>query len=527
MYRLLSILVVGAFLLLPHALAADTFTPISQLTATVNLQTDGTAMVTENIFYSSPSPLDWTLFERVSNLSVLADGNSVRTKNGASPVGQTTILTSQTSATHWSISFDTTNVLIRHDDRDQFYFKFFENPGLQIYNISLIFNLPGKVADNALSGNIYAIGGALDPVASKTGSNTISYTATFASEKSLFTASASWPKGLITYNWWTDFKLSLLNLSLAPWVVLGILMPIVCFFVLIDLIYKRRKSELRYKGVADHMPSALSPLLVGVLVNKKVGTKEIVALIVDLCQRGYLVIVKKEDTFSLGRKRPIDEHLQVWEKDIIEQLFENGGLEVSSNEALQLNNQALFSTKVVDAFNKIYTVITSLEFFTENPHFTRIRYKLVGVLIYLFSSVGLIWVTVINSPNYLLIPFAAMIVMAFLILRFSPELVAYSRMGSIKRSEWVAFGNFLKLDQSFNWSAYERHTFEKYLPYAIVLGVTKEWAKRFDQSNLAIVKPDWFISYGDISVGELTDELVQFTSAIAVTLNKLKGPLVS
>lgn len=516
----------GIMLGLPgHSQAEIPGVPVSSFNAIVNLQTDGTADITEDIIFSRDSSLNWTLYDRASSLHVTADGQVIASSSGL--IGQTTHVVSTKSATRWSIDYKTSGVLIRHDDRDQFYIKLFENPGMQIYNISVIFNLPGQVSETALSGNIYTIGGTLEPATHKISSNSLSFVGSFAGEKSLFTVSASWPKGVISYSWWTNFKLSLLNLNLIPWLMLGILLPIVCLLVLLDLVHKHRRSQITPVGVSDHIPSNLSPVLAGVLVNKKIETPEIVALIVDLCERGYLVIVKKEDSFSLAKKRPIDNHLESWERDILEQLFESGGLEVSADTTKQLNSQALFSPKVIDAFNQIYGVVTSLEFFTENPHYTRVRYKLIGVIIYLLSATGLIWVTAISSPSYLLIPFAAMMIIAFLILRFSPQLVEYSQLGNTKRGEWVAFGNYLKMDKGFSWNAYKQNVFEKYLPYAVVLGVTKEWSRRFDESNLAIVKPDWFISYGDISIGELTDELVNFTSAIANTLSKLKGPLVN
>lgn len=522
---LIVVACVSAICLTAAAHAQTSSLGVSSLTVQAQVNSDGTASITQTITYPRAEQLSWTLYNDVSRLSVQADGTATAIRR--SSLGQATRISSSVSAKTWLISYQSANLIIRHDDRDQFYVKLFENPTAAIANIAVIFTLPGNLAETDLNGNLYAIGGVSAPNTQKVANNQLLFTSSFASTSAVFTVSANWPKGLVAYNWWTNLKLSLLNLNLLPWLVVGILLPFICLLVLLDLIYKRRQSNVVTTGVRSSIPSDLSPVLVGVLVNTKIQVPTIIALIIDLCQRGYLVIIKKNNTFSLGKQKEIDDHLQSWERNIIEQLFQQGGLEVSLDQHKKTNSQALFSPKVTTAFNAIYGVITALNYFTENPHYTRVRYKLIGISMYFISTIGLIWLTVTNTSTVALIPFAAMIIIAFLILKFSPQLVQYTTLGARTRADWLAFGNYLREDKGFGWKAYERHTFERYLPYAIVLGATKEWAKRFDDSNLAIAKPDWFISYGDISIGELTDEIVNFTSAIATTLQRLKGPLVN
>ncbi len=519
-----ALIITSSLFFSTKSLAAGAETAISDLSVSAQLQTDGSADVKETLTLASPSTLNWTIYTNYRNLSVQADGATAKaTKQNT---GGTTVLTSDQTAQVWVINFQATNILIRHNDRDQFYFKLFENTGRQIYNISSSFALPGTVGSNDLSGNAYAIDGVLDNTTSKPTNNSLLFTSSFASNQSIYTLSASWPNSVLNLNWLTDFRLSLLNLNLIPWMVVGLILPLIALFVLWDLIRKHRRNERPVKTILREPSSYLPPILVGVLVNKKVHPNEIVSLIVDLCQRGYLVIVKKNDNYTLSLRKAPDDNLQNWEKEILLQLFPETK-KLSDKQAKTMGNDILFSPTVRDAFDKIYSVVTQMKFFTENPHITRIKYKLFGLAFYFIGAIGLIWVAVAGLPAYLLFPFIALLVVAYFIIKLSPKLVKYSLVGFAKREEWLSFRNSLTSNERFGVNESQNHVFEKILPYAIALNCTEQWAKRFDSASITMARPDWLITYEDSSALDLTKELTDFTGKISESLTSLRGPMVS
>lgn len=506
---------------------AQTKRSIETLRVTANLNSDGTVKVTQELTYALPTALSWQLFSNSRDLSVRADGQELNSRlyQLRRQTGATRITAAQ-AAKSWQVHYTTTTTLIRHNDRDQAFMKIFQQPGGTVNNISVTLTLPETVTESGLTGNVYAINGVVSPTTALVSNRQINYSARFASNEGLFTINASWPKSVLQLTRSEELRLTLLNLEILPWLLLGIVLPLLCFLILLQLLLRQRLSERRVREISPTPPSALAPMLVGVLVNKKIYPAEIVALLVDLCQRGYIVIVKKGRRYYLSQRKVVDSNLQSWEQKFVEQLFPTPTV-VTENTLQLLSKQSLFSPKIRDAFAEIYQVITEMSFFAENPHHTRVRYKLVALFLYFLGAFSLLWTAISNLSPYLLIPLAGTMAMAFLIIRLTPKLIRYTDTGRAQRTAWLKFANYLAADQPLPLEATRNQLFEKYLPYAIALNRTEQWARRFDRSNTVIIKPDWFITYQESSTAEFVTELTTFTRAISESLASLRGPLVN
>ncbi len=515
---------VGLFLVF-GASQAQAASPIAGLTINAQLQTDGAITVNQEINYYSPNPLHWTVFGNIRDTSIQADGETISQWQIATIVGGKAI-SSSIPASHWQVSYRLTSALIRHNDRDQVYIKIFEQPGVPVENVRVTLELPGDVPAGQLTGNTYAIGGNQFPTSQVNSPHSLSYAARFSGDKAVFTVSASWPKGVFQLSRWQNWRLALSNLEAVPWLTLGILLPLLAAALLLSLLWTIKKSERETKQIISQPPSALSPILVGVLVNKKVYPEEIMALLVDLCQRGYLVIVKKHDQYYLTQRALPDEHLQAWEHEILDQLFPAFGSLISEQSARALGGNSLFSPRVRDAFDQIYQVVTEIGAFKENPHLTRIRYKLIGLTCYFAALVGLVWTVVVNASALLLIPLIGTLVLAYVTVRLSPQLIRYTAKGEQERERWQAFGNYLCSSTPLGLEAAQNHQYEKYLGYAIALHQSSFWASRFETASTVIARPDWFVSYAELGPEQLASELTAFTGILAEELTKLHGPLV-
>ncbi len=511
-----------ATLFLAQSVHAQTNTAITSLSATIKLQSDGRAFVEQVIEFSEPSTLNWSVFSNVHGLSVTADGSVLSARNVRQQGrGGQTRLTSGQVASIWVIDYTATTNLIRHDNRDQLYFKLFEEPGRQIYNTVVSFELPEGVTDSNLSGDLYALTGVLNPTVYKQSETSLIYNATAAGAQAIFTANASWSDNALPLGWYQNLRLQLLELEVTPWLIVGFLLPLLSLLVLAEIYWRLKRDERPVTTILDQPPTLLPPVLVGVLVNKKIYPNEIVAQIVDLAQKGYLVIVKKSTQYSLSRRKAPDGHLQIWERDILTQVFP------VSDQAEVEGSRSLYSPEVRDAFARIYQVITDLRIFQENPHLTRVRYKLVALFFYYLSAVGLIATAVFGLSPLVLLPFTGTMVISFLIIRLCPQLIRYTPEGLKARQYWLSFANYLRSPSPVSIEAAQNHMFERYLAYAIALHATEEWAKRFDSSALAIIKPDWLISYEETSTTQLVEEITAFTGSLSKELTDLRGPIVN
>ncbi len=529
--KLLVVIVLGGILLVvPNSRAA---VGISHLTVEAVLRSDGRVDVTQELILAGAASLDWRVFSNPGNLAATADGIDLpkdglkRTKLGSS----TRLQSNKIAASRWRLTYQTTGNLIRHNDRDQFFFKIFQEPGVSIGQTEVTFSLPeqeGGTEAVPLIGNVYAIGGVLGATTDSARAGTISYRADYAGGQALMTVSASWPKSILALNRFQEARLALSNLDTLPWIFLGVSLPLAALIVLLILtVRQRRQDAVKIGPKTNQPPAALSPMIVGVLVNKKIYPEEIVALLVDLCYRGYLVIIKNGPDYFFGKRKPPDQHLQLWEKNILEQVLPTLETKISASEILASHRQALFSRPVHDAFSDIYGVITAHRYFVENPHLTRIRYKLIALVFYFAGVAGLIWTAVSNATPYLLIPLTGTTILSWLILRLTARLTSYTAEGLAQRSAWLSFSQFLSDPSPIDPTMARNQTFEKYLAYAIALGKTAEWTNRFKQSSATIVKPDWLVTYQDLDAGELGGELVEFVSKTSKLLTTLRGPQVN
>jgi hypothetical protein len=518
-----------AIAMLPAHSIAQSPLPVQRLTVRAELTRAGELTIVQEIVYFTPSRLSWLILSEADELQVTADGKTVGldsyTTNRRS--NEIRISSRDQSATTWQLTYRTRSQLIRSDERDQVYLPILKELGSSIGFLRITFTLPGDATGEGLIGNLYAIGGVSNPQTETSGTEEVVASAEQLGPKAIVTLNAHWPTTLLRLSPTQELRLALANLELLPWIVIGVFLPLLSFLILLRLLVRQRHQETVRAPLQPSPPEPLSPLIVGTLVDKKVYPREIVAMLIDLCRRGYVVIVKKSGQYSLSQRKPLDTNLEPWERDILEALFPIANARVTTEQVNQLNRQSLFNPKIRRAFSAMYDVVTSKQFFAENPHQTRVRYKLFSLSLYFTSVVGAIWVAVTGATPYLLLPVAGTMLVCRLIMLYTPGLVHYTPRGKAARAAWIAFGQYLSMQKPLPLEDARNQAFEKYLGYAVALGQTQGWAKRFDLTNIVIVKPDWFISYEETSTAEFANEIEEFSAAISKLLTEMRGPIVS
>ncbi|MES2436655.1 MAG: DUF2207 domain-containing protein [Patescibacteria group bacterium] len=108
----------------------------------------------------------------------------------------------------------------------------------------------------------------------------------------------------------------------------------------------------------------------------------------------------------------------------------------------------------------------------------------------------------------------------FLYIKFNPRL---SEEGAILREKWLGFKMYLETAERYRMQNLTPELFEKYLPYAIIFGVEKKWARSFESIN--ITPPSWFVGPAYIgstgiasSVGASSFSASAFSSSFSSSL---------
>ncbi len=209
----------------------------------------------------------------------------------------------------------------------------------------------------------------------------------------------------------------------------------------------------------------LTPGEVGVLGDETVDLKDISATIVDLARRGYLKIEeRKKGDFWLVRKNLSEGELLTFEKLLLEKFFKN-------KKEIRLKNEHLYE-EVEEIKRSLYEQTVTDGLFSKNPQSVRSKYYLIGALA-LFTF---------NLP------------LAFVSFIFGRVMPRKTLEGVNAFNVAKSLKNFLSSQKrQLEFQADKQMVFEQLLPYAIVFGVEKIWAKRFE--NLNLKQSEWYNSY--------------------------------
>jgi uncharacterized membrane protein len=111
-----------------------------------------------------------------------------------------------------------------------------------------------------------------------------------------------------------------------------------------------------------------------------------------------------------------------------------------------------------------------------------------------------------------MISIAVSAVLLFIFAKYMPQ---RSRRGVLIKEQIQGFKLYLKTADKYRMQFYEKtNYFEKFLPYAIALGVADIWAKKFE--NIYKKQPEWYEgNFRTFSVYSFTNNLNnQFSSSV-------------
>ena len=319
-----------------------------------------------------------------------------------------------------------------------------------------------------------------------------------------------WPKGLVYQPtaWETFWEIIKDN-----WVLL---VPILVFIFLFRRWYKHgRDPEGRKIIIPEYeAPDNLTPAEIGALMHEKVKNKDISAQIIYLAIKGYLKIKKlaEADDYEFTKLKPSDSLANEFDKELLNDLFK-------SSLTIKLSDQKEeFYTDLTKIKTKVFDSVIAKGYFLKNPQLQRAAYfSTAGILLF----VGLFFLGILGF--YWIV---SGFISAILIGIFGFFMPARTKKGAIAREGVLGLKLYLQVVEKdrikfFNAPAKNPEQFEKFLPYAMVLGVEKEWAEQF--KDIYNQKPSW---YDDPTATNFTSlwligSMANFQTSTASTLSSM------
>lgn len=284
--------------------------------------------------------------------------------------------------------------------------------------------------------------------------------------------------------------ISLLMLVLAP---LGLY-----------LLWYTRGRDVRTDFAAEYLPeppSNLTPGMAGTLLDERADMEDILATLVDLGRRGYILMEElepeskgvfgtTETDFKYTLLKEPDDELHAYEKLLLTSLFKK------EQERKLSDLKTKFYQYLPKIRSSLYKEMVDEEYFTANPESTRSRWSGLGVVLLLVSiAFGCVASSALSAYTsfYICLPAGAALFAFGLIFlgRFMPRKTA---KGAEEAARWQAFRTYL--EDIDNYSDLERATelFDRYLPYAIAFGLEKSYIKKWSKVDTTPIPP-WYIPY--------------------------------
>jgi uncharacterized membrane protein YgcG len=278
-------------------------------------------------------------------------------------------------------------------------------------------------------------------------------------------------------------------------------LPVLTFVVMFYVWWTRgRDPRLRPIAAQYEPPDQLTPGEAGTLVDESADMRDITASIVDLAVRGYIVIEEhtkdrmmglvhdKDYSFIVHQDRSGWAKLKPHEQVLLSGLFSAGTVgETVSMSSLENH----FYTSLPGIKNRIFESLITHGYYKRRPDSVRSAYIGMGVVVGVIVVWGGLWLASqlgMAPPAFVI----GGILTGAIICGFGWFMPAHTEQGTRALEGVLGFEDFLVHVESdrFNKMIKTPEMFEKFLPFAMALGVEKNWSKAFQ--GILKEPPNWY-----------------------------------
>ena len=274
-------------------------------------------------------------------------------------------------------------------------------------------------------------------------------------------------------------------------------LPVWAFIVMFGLWWFKGRDPDPHMAVAPLYapPEKMGPAEAGTLVVDRVEPRDITAVLVDLAVRGYIKIAEVDHKGLLLSHKDYELHLlkdqSQWtdltdyERTMLQQVF-GGGTMIHISE---LRNR--FYTAVPTLKSQILGALKDKGMYTLDPD-SAAGFWVLGAIVIGLPYALMQWLGIADFFNAVTPAVFSIIVALVIVFLFGRQLTAKSMLGARTRVQVLGFEEFMNRVDADRLKRMPMDTFEKFLPYAMALGVEHRWAKAFD--GIVQNPPSWYQS---------------------------------
>jgi len=343
----------------------------------------------------------------------------------------------------------------------------------------------------------------------------------FETNKSLnpgegLTVALGWQKGIVKGPGFFQ-RISPLIINFWPFLV-----PIFAFIYLFqEWLRKGKDPKIKKPIIVEYEPpDNLRPAEISLVAKQKVEPFDIAATIIDLAVRGYIKI-KEVKRGLFGRKdymlinladteKATD--LKMYEKELLARIFKNKTVVFVS----ELKNKLYKDFKEIAEM--VFSEISPRNYYFSNPEKAKkelidvadkiiIALFLIVLLLHalvpiigiilatptphtIYHDISNVLISVVSSNSFLNLMFGG-VISVFLFWFFSHFMPKRTLAGTEVYRKILGFKEYIKTAEKYRAQFYEKENiFEKYLPYAMIFGLTEKWAKAFE--GIYQKPPSWY-----------------------------------
>ena len=486
---------------------------VSDYHATIGIAQDGAAVITERITvvfvgefhgiyryipveYPGPHGTNYTLFLKVRQVT---DGSGQRLKyesHASHGNRELKIYVPGAVDTTKTVQIDYTvpNAIRFFPDHDEFYWNVTGNDWpVPIDHASAFVHLPdsaaGSLRAQAFTG-VYG-SGAQEATSRVTGANVAFETTNPLPMRGGLTIDIFIPKGILAEP--SSFRRALWFLGSN----VIVLLPLWTFIVMFALWHWKGRDPDAGISVAPmyEPPANMTPAEVGTLLEDKIDPRDITSTLIDLAVRGYvkieetldrgLIFHHKDYTFHLLKPREQWTDLAPHESVMLTNVFSSG----ETTRLSSLKNH--FYTALPVIREDIMSALKKKGMYSLDPQMAH-AYTVGGIVVSAAPFVLALWAGVASIGNSLPLLVAAIAISALIVFLFGRQMTAKTLQGARTRIAVLGFQEFMNRVDADRLKRMPPNTFEKYLPYAMALGVESHWAQAF--AGLIKDPPNWYVS---------------------------------
>ncbi|MBI4475039.1 MAG: DUF2207 domain-containing protein [Acidobacteria bacterium] len=298
--------------------------------------------------------------------------------------------------------------------------------------------------------------------------------------------------------------------------------PIVVFLIMWWLWHTRGRDPRQLPIAVKYAPpEGMTPAEIGTLIDNTPNMRDITATIVDLAVRGHVLIEEDEENRRLGwsdteyvfhKRTPTKQGraLKPHEEELLNALFASGTKVQLSN----LKNK--FYEYVPFIKDCIYDELMKRRYYDHRPDNVKATYIVVALLLGFLGIVGggiLSETLGIQMQSFVL----AGVLSAASIAGFGWFMPARTVTGVRALEGVLGFEEFLGRVEADRFARMVKtpELFEKFLPFAMALGVEKQWVEAFE--DICKTPPEWYRGGGvtGFRASSFVHEVNRMTTAAA------------